>query len=94
MGEKKIEIIDNGQGMNFDDALLSIERHATSKINKFTDMDALQTMGFRGEALPSIASISKFILETSNGKAATKIVCHGGKLIDHSVSTRQKGDDA
>lgn len=90
-GRKKIEVIDDGQGMSFDDALLSIERHATSKITQFRDMDTLDTMGFRGEALPSIASISKFILETSNGSEATRLVCHGGKLIDHSVSTRERG---
>src|SRR5690348_7109746 len=59
-GRQLIRITDNGCGMNSDDALLCLERHATSKIRAVEDIDILNTMGFRGEALPSIASISKF----------------------------------
>src|SRR5689334_23056470 len=59
-GRKLIEIRDNGCGMSHDDALLSIERHATSKIRNFGDLTRVRTLGFRGEALPSIASVSRF----------------------------------
>ena len=90
-GRKKIEIVDNGSGMSFDDALLSLERHATSKIRTITDMDTIHSMGFRGEALASIAAISRFELHTSDGKEASKVVCHGGKIIDQTVSSRTQG---
>ena len=63
-GRQMIRIDDNGSGMNKDDALLCLERHATSKLRDDSDMHALMTMGFRGEAIPSIASISKFNLLT------------------------------
>src|SRR5688500_13170643 len=64
-GKKRIEIRDNGSGMSEDDALLAIERHATSKIASFDDLTRVRTLGFRGEALPSIASVSRFTLLTS-----------------------------
>lgn len=63
-GKKLIRIADNGCGMNRQDAFLSLERHATSKISTATDLFALQTLGFRGEALASIASVSRFLLKT------------------------------
>ncbi|EFB42494.1 DNA mismatch repair endonuclease MutL [Parachlamydia acanthamoebae] len=63
-GRQLIRISDNGCGMTQDDALLSLERHATSKLREVEDMEALATMGFRGEAIPSIAAISKFMLLT------------------------------
>jgi len=63
-GKQLIEVIDNGCGMGKDDALLALERHATSKIASEEDLFALKTFGFRGEALPSIAAVSRFILET------------------------------
>lgn len=90
-GRKKIEIVDDGLGMSFDDALLSLERHATSKIRTITDMDTISSMGFRGEALASIAAISRFELHTSDGKEASKVVCHGGKMIDQMVASRTRG---
>ncbi len=90
-GRKKIEVSDNGIGMNSDDALLSLERHATSKIRTITDMDSIHSMGFRGEALASIAAISRFELHSSDGKEASKVICHGGKIIDQSVSPRIRG---
>ena len=63
-GKQLIEVVDNGCGMGKDDALLALERHATSKITSEEDLFALQTFGFRGEALPSIAAVSRFTLET------------------------------
>lgn len=63
-GKKLIRVADNGSGMNRQDAFLSLERHATSKINSDADLFALQTLGFRGEALASIASVSRFLLQT------------------------------
>src|SRR6266567_2082157 len=63
-GRSLIRVTDDGTGMSRDDALLSLERHATSKIQRSEDLAAITTMGFRGEALPSIASVSKFSLTT------------------------------
>jgi len=76
-GKKLIEIRDNGCGMSEADALLAIERHATSKIRDFDDLTRVRTLGFRGEALPSIASVSRFTLITADGDdgAATQIEC-------------------
>ena len=64
-GRQSIRVTDNGSGMTSDDALLSLERHATSKIRAVEDLHELDTMGFRGEAIPSIAAISKFMLLTA-----------------------------
>lgn len=90
-GRKKIEIIDNGSGMGFDDTLLAIERHATSKIKTIQDMDTIASMGFRGEALASIGAISKLTLHTSDGKESSELVCQGGRVIDHKVVPRPQG---
>ena len=65
-GHSLIRVSDNGMGMNRDDALLAPERYATSKIYKDEDLFAIHTLGFRGEALPSIAAVSKFCLVTRN----------------------------
>src|SRR2546422_5308932 len=75
-------VIDDGCGMDRDDALLSLERHATSKIRSVSDLEAIATLGFRGEALPSIASVSRFRLTTreSNALAGTEIIVNGGKI--------------
>ncbi len=82
-GRSYLRIEDNGCGMSKDDALLSLERHATSKIRETSDLDALGTFGFRGEALPSIASIAKFELQTRPAAQAmgTEILINGGKLV-------------
>jgi len=69
-GKKLIEVCDDGCGMSHDDAQLAIERHATSKIRAFDDLARVATLGFRGEALPSIASVSRFTLTTFDGAAA------------------------
>ncbi len=81
-GRGHIQVADNGIGMSHDDALLSIERYATSKIIKDPDLFAIQTLGFRGEALPSIASVSHFSLTTrsSEAEAATQIDIVGGRI--------------
>src|ERR1700742_3112090 len=63
-GRKLIRIADDGHGMNRDDALLAFERHATSKLRSADDLLSIATLGFRGEALPSIASVARLLLET------------------------------
>ena len=93
-GKKLIEIRDNGCGMEEADALLAIERHATSKIRDFDDLTRVRTLGFRGEALPSIASVSRFTLTTSANEtgAATEIVCDPlSGLRDVRPSARDRG---
>jgi DNA mismatch repair protein MutL len=72
-GKKLIEIRDNGCGMSEEDALLAIERHATSKIRDFDDLTKVRTLGFRGEALPSIASVSRFTLTSSDNESGAAI---------------------
>jgi DNA mismatch repair protein MutL len=81
-GRKLIRIGDDGCGMNRDDALLAFERHATSKLRTVDDLLSIATLGFRGEALPSIASVARVTLETAdgNGAAGTKIEIAGGKI--------------
>jgi DNA mismatch repair protein MutL len=82
-GKKLIQITDNGSGMVRDDAMLAFERHATSKIKDTDDLLSIRTLGFRGEALPSIASVSRVHLETrAEGEAAgTVLEINGGKII-------------
>ena len=81
-GISLVRVIDDGYGMDRDDALLSLERHATSKIRSAKDLQAIGTLGFRGEALPSIASVSRFRLTTREpgAIAGTEIIVNGGKI--------------
>ena len=81
-GISLVRVIDDGCGMDRDDALLSLERHATSKIRSAADLQAVATLGFRGEALPSIASVSRFRLTTREARAiaGTEIIVNGGKI--------------
>src|SRR6266700_18894 len=81
-GISLVRVIDDGCGMDRDDALLSLERHATSKIRTAADLEAVATLGFRGEALPSIASVSRFRLTVREARAVagTEIIVNGGKL--------------
>jgi DNA mismatch repair protein MutL len=82
-GRKLIRIVDNGQGMVRDDALLAFERHATSKLRTSDDLLAIRTLGFRGEALPSIASVARLTLETraEEDAAGTTVEIAGGNIL-------------
>lgn len=92
-GVALIKVTDDGCGMTRDDALLAIERHATSKLFKASDLDCLSTYGFRGEALPSVASVSKFRLSTCETKAlaGAELIVEGGKLVKVSECGAAKG---
>ena len=92
-GKKLIRIIDNGRGMSEDDALQAFERHSTSKIKTVTDIFNISTLGFRGEALPSIASISQLILITKDVESdtASRVEFKGGKLTDFSKTSANTG---
>src|SRR5271165_5512675 len=82
-GRKLIRVADDGHGMNRDDSLLAFERHATSKLRTAADLLSVATLGFRGEALPSIASVARVTLETTTGEApepGTRIEIAGGKI--------------
>jgi DNA mismatch repair protein MutL len=82
-GRKLIRIVDNGHGMVRDDALLAFERHATSKLHTSDDLLQIRTLGFRGEALPSIASVSRLLLEThvADEDSGTEVEIAGGKIL-------------
>ena len=90
-GIKEIKVIDNGKGMDKEDALLCFSPHATSKIRNENDLFFINTLGFRGEALPSIASVSDVFLDTSDGSYSTLVHIKGGKLISNEVGTVSKG---
>src|SRR5437764_2100679 len=96
-GRSLVRVTDDGVGMNRDDALLCLERHATSKIQKAEDLATITTMGFRGEALPSIASVSRFTLTTRerNGDTpeGTQVVVHGGKILQVKSAGHAPGTD-
>src|SRR5881296_3670375 len=85
-GRSLIRVTDDGAGMSKDDALLCLERHATSKIQRAEDLAAISTMGFRGEAMPSIASVSRMTIITrerdSQAEEACQVVIHGGKILE------------
>jgi DNA mismatch repair protein MutL len=82
-GKRLIRVVDDGGGMNHDDALLAFERHATSKLRTADDLLSIATLGFRGEALPSIAAISRLVLETRTAEEeqGTRVEFAGGKLV-------------
>src|SRR6202166_1620727 len=83
-GKRMIRVIDDGHGMMHDDALLAFERHATSKLRSADDLITISTLGFRGEALPSIASVSRLLLETRDASETegTRVEFAGGKLVN------------
>ncbi|KAF0202072.1 MAG: DNA mismatch repair protein MutL, partial [bacterium] len=83
-GKALIKISDDGEGMLREDAMMAFERHATSKIRNIEDLEKIQTLGFRGEALPSIASVSKVHLRTKTASEleGTEIEIVGGRILD------------
>src|SRR5882724_5607808 len=82
-GRRLIRIADDGCGMLRDDAMLAFERHATSKLSDVKDLDSIATLGFRGEALPSIASVSRLMLESHAAEetTGTRIEIAGGRVL-------------
>jgi len=94
-GRTLIRVSDNGRGMDRQDATLCIERHATSKIRSDEDLFSVATLGFRGEALPSIAAVGRFELLTKeqNMEVGTRIAIEGGKLVDLSDAGCREGTD-
>lgn len=90
-GVKEIKITDDGVGMDKEDAVLAFSRHATSKLIKEKDLFHINSLGFRGEALPSIASVSNVTLKTCNGKVGTEVEINGGKIISINNSDLKKG---
>ena len=90
-GVKEIKVTDNGMGMDEEDAVLAFSRHATSKLKNERDLFHIGSLGFRGEALPSIASVSNVILKTCNGQVGTEIKIQGGKLISINPSDLSQG---
>ena len=90
-GVKEIEVSDNGIGMDREDAKIAFQRHATSKLKNLDDLFYIESLGFRGEALPSIASVSNVRLKTSNGEVGTIVTLEGGKNMQVTSSDLQKG---
>lgn len=89
-----IRVTDNGNGMSKKDAVQAFERHATSKISNDHDLFRIRTLGFRGEALASIASVSKIIMWTSDGETeGTEVQIDGGRLVKHDNAAFRKGTD-
>ena len=93
-GLEQIKIIDNGEGMSAEDCERAFLRHATSKIKHETDLFRIQTLGFRGEALASIASVSRLTIKTSQGNEAGLLLSlEGGKIIDRQKSDARQGTE-
>jgi DNA mismatch repair protein MutL len=93
-GLAKIRITDNGNGIEEDDVLLAFQRHATSKIKDENDLFRIRTLGFRGEALPSIASVSRLEMKTATGEGAgNRVVIEGGKVETFEKASSRRGTD-
>jgi DNA mismatch repair protein MutL len=93
-GLAKIRITDNGNGIEEEDVLLAFQRHATSKIKNENDLFRIKTLGFRGEALPSIASVSRLEMKTSTGDGAgNRVVIEGGKVEVYEKASSRRGTD-
>lgn len=92
-GRRLLRISDDGDGMTRDDALLAFERHATSKISTAEDLNAIRTLGFRGEALASIASVARveLVTKTADAPAATRVLIEGGRVRDVKDAAHPKG---
>lgn len=92
-GLTSIRVTDNGKGMTASDAVRSFERHATSKIDNEHDLFRIRTLGFRGEALASIAAVSKVHLWTSDGESGTEVEIDGGRVVEHKAAALRQGTD-
>ncbi len=90
-GIREIKVIDNGIGMDKEDAMLAFQRHATSKLYDVDDLFNINSLGFRGEALPSIASVSDVVLKTCKDDVGTLVHIKGGKIIENSSCESRKG---
>jgi DNA mismatch repair protein MutL len=91
-GRRRIRVTDDGEGLDRDDALLALERHATSKLSGAGDLARISTLGFRGEALPSIASVSRLTLQSSrDGSSGTRVEVEGGRVRQVSDVAHPKG---
>ena len=90
-GVKKIKVTDNGIGMDKEDAVLAFSRHATSKLKAVDDLFNIDSLGFRGEALPSIASVSHVTLKTSDGVSGTEVIINGGKILSVASCDLREG---
>lgn len=92
-GRRLLKVADDGEGMVRDDALLAFERHATSKIAKSEDLDSISTLGFRGEALASIASVARveLVTRTEDASVATRVVIEGGRMRDVKDAAHPRG---
>lgn len=92
-GKRRIRVSDDGVGMGREDALLCLDRHATSKISAASDLTGVRTFGFRGEAIPSIAAVSRMSIETWDGEgdAGTRVQVDGGTISDVSDFARRRG---
>lgn len=90
-GLESIKVTDNGSGMDKEDAILAFGRHATSKLLRDDDLFFIDTMGFRGEALPSIASVSEVKLKTSDGSSSTLIHIKGGEVLENTAGDLRTG---
>ncbi len=92
-GKRRIRVTDDGVGMGREDALLCFDRHATSKISEVSQLAAVRTFGFRGEAIPSIAAVSRMTLESwdGDGEAGTRVRVDGGRINDVSDFARRRG---
>src|SRR5215208_2570972 len=90
-GKTLIQVSDDGSGMGREDAVLALDRHATSKVRSAADLVGVATFGFRGEALPAIASVSRFSLSTNDGETGTELSVTGGRLDRVADAVRQRG---
>lgn len=90
-GRVLVEVADDGCGMDADDAVAALDRHATSKLTPDSQLDDIATLGFRGEAIPSIAAVSRFTLTTGQGEGGTRVVVEGGKIRESAPAPHPRG---